>query len=250
MHKNTPKIKEYINSHFDDSYDRVKYLKNKYKGETVYILGTGPSIDKISSKDLNKLKNKFVISMKQSLSYVPDSDIHLLNFCNLDTYKYSNPNTIVGWSVWDSVQPHQIINNFSHDFILDIFKLNDMSPNIENSVAFNLEYLDTLLDINKSLPRPWGPGTIYELAIPLAVYMGCTKIITIGWDLYITGLHKYNEKNDNEHLTPPHCYNSNNLDYKQTDTGITRKEVLQVIKSTENVYNWLQSKGIELEIIS
>ena len=45
MHKNTPKIKEYINSHFDDSYDRVKYLKNKYKGETVYILGTGPSID-------------------------------------------------------------------------------------------------------------------------------------------------------------------------------------------------------------
>ena len=246
MHKNTPKIKEYINSHFDDSYDRVKYLKNKYKGETVYILGTGPSIDKISSKDLNKLKNKFVISMKQSLSYVPDSDIHLLNFCNLDTYKYSNPNTIVGWSVWDSVQPHQIINNFSHDFILDIFKLNDMSPNIENSVAFNLDQID-LLDMNNDLSRPWGPGTMYEIAIPLALYLGCTKIITVGWDLFGSSIDRY--KDDKEALTQPHCYDNSSLIFKETDTAITKKEIIGTINSTESVYKWLQSKNVDLEIV-
>ena len=58
MHKNTPDIKNHINSQYDESYDRVKYLKDQYKGETAYILGTGPSINKIPSKDLNKLKDK------------------------------------------------------------------------------------------------------------------------------------------------------------------------------------------------
>lgn len=194
MHKNTADIKKYINQHFDDSYDRVRYLKDKYKGETAYILGTGPSITKIPKEDLEFLEDKLVITMKQALSFVPDSDIHLLNFSNLSKYNYSNPNTIVTWSVWDNNQPHVIINNFTHDIIFDTFKLHDGSPKIENSVAFNLEtdhYLDGMMDLNKTMSRPWGPGTMYEMAMPLAVYMGCTKIVTIGWDLYVTGLDRY-----------------------------------------------------------
>ena len=40
------------------------------------------------------------------------------------------------------------------------------------------------MDINNNFARPWGPGTMYEMAIPLALYMGCSKIVTIGWDLF------------------------------------------------------------------
>ena len=40
MHKNTPDIKNHINSQYDESYDRVKYLKDQYKGETAYILAS------------------------------------------------------------------------------------------------------------------------------------------------------------------------------------------------------------------
>jgi len=31
--------------------------------------------------------------------------------------------------------------------------------------------------------QPWGPGIMYEMAIPLALYLGCKKIVTVGWDI-------------------------------------------------------------------
>jgi uncharacterized protein YciI len=54
MHKNTPNIKEQINSQYDDSYDRVKYLKDQYKGETAYILASGPSFTDIGTINSTK----------------------------------------------------------------------------------------------------------------------------------------------------------------------------------------------------
>ncbi len=249
MHKNTQQVKKFITSQYDDSYDRVKYLRDKYKGETAYVLASGPSLNNISTQILNeKLKDKLVISIKQSINNISDIvDYHLLNFCNLTQYNYNNPNTIVGWTVWDEHQPNVIVQNFPCDFILDTFKLNDGLPNIENSIAFNPDQIE-LLDINNSMSRPWGPGTMHELGIPLALYLGCTKIVTIGWDLFKSSIKRY--KNDGESLNnQPHCYDNNSLIFKNTDTSITKKEIIQVIKSTETLYNWLQSRGIELEIV-
>jgi hypothetical protein len=89
---------------------------------------------------------------------------------------------------------------------------------------------------------------MHELGIPLALYLGCTKVVTIGWDLFKSSIKRY--KNDEESLNnQPHCYDSSSLVFKNTDTSITRKEIVQVIKSTEVLYNWLQSRGVELEII-
>ena len=248
MHKNTPNIKEQINSQYDDSYDRVKYLKNQYKGETAYILASGPSFTEILPSILKeKLKDKLVISIKQTFDSLPNLvDYHLLNFCNLTKYIYPNPNTIVGWTVWDNNQPNVIAENFPVDFILDTFKLNDGAPNIENSVAFNLEQID-LLDMNTNLSRPWGPGTMYEMAMPLAIYLGCTKIVTIGWDLFGSSVDRY--KDNKEALTQPHCYDNKSLLYKETDTAITKKEIIGTINSTKSIHEWLESKKIDLEIV-
>jgi hypothetical protein len=247
MHKNTSQLKQQMLSQYDESYDRVKHLKDKYKGETAYILASGPSFKEFDSNFLNeKLKDKLVISIKQTLNSVPNIvDYHLLNFCNLTKYTYPNPDTIVGWTVWDNNQPNVIMNNFPCDFILDTFKLNDGSPNIENSMAFNDSW--DFLDMDKIMSRPWGPGTMYEIAIPLALYFGCNKITTIGWDLFGSSVDRY--KNEKEALTQPHCYDNNSLVFKETDTAITKKEILGVIKSTEPLYNWLQTKELELEIV-
>ena len=247
MHKNTSNIKTHINSQYDESYDRVKYLKDQYKGETAYILASGPSFKKTDQKSLQeKLQDELVISIKQTFNDIPNLvDYHLLNFCNLTKYEYPNPNTIIGWTVWDSNQPNVIAQNFPVDFILDTFKLNDGAPNIENSLAFNLEQID-LLDMNASLSRPWGPGTMYEIAMPLALYLGCTKIVTIGWDLFGSSVSRYSGK---EALTQPHCYDNNSLVFKETDTAITKKEIMGTINSTKSVYEWLQSKKVDLEIV-
>lgn len=242
MHPNTKSIKQYINAHYDDSYDRVKYLKNKYKGETAYILTGGPSYKEYENILDEKLKNKLVISLKQSLRSI--SDFHLLNFCNLSRYNYSNKDTIVGWTIWDNHQPQVIVENFPCDFILDTFKLNDGTPNLENSVAFNLDKINSL-DLDTTLSRPWGPGTMYELAIPLALYLGCNNIVTIGWDLFVNSL-KPGSEDINKH---EYHYNKDSTIFPNTDTGPSRKEIIQVIKSTKNVFYWLKDKGINLTIL-
>jgi hypothetical protein len=248
MHKNTPKIKQHINSQFEDSYDRVKYLKNQYEGETAYILTAGPTFKNAIKNDLkNKLKDKLVISLKQTFNDVPNLvDYHLLNFCNLAKYEYPNSNTIVGWTVWDNNQPQVIVNNFNVDFILDTFKLNDGTPNIENSISFNQSQID-LLDINNSMSRPWGPGTMYEIGIPLALYLGCKKIVTIGWDLFGNCLS--DELKDDEINPPEYHYNKENSIIPQTNTVPNKKEVLKVIDCTKALYEWLNSKNVELLIV-
>ena len=100
--------------------------------------------------------------------------------------------------------------------------------------------------MNTNLSRPWGPGTMYEIAMPLALYLGCTKIVTIGWDLFGSSISRYSGK---EALTQPHCYDNNSLVFKETDTAITKKEIIGTINSTKPIYEWLQSKNVDLEIV-
>ena len=42
----------------------------------------------------------------------------------------------------------------------------------------------------------WGPGLMYEMAIPLAMFLGCKEIITVGWD--IGDISKFGGDNENE----------------------------------------------------
>ena len=226
---------------YEEMYDRVKVLKDTFKGETAYICTAGPTFNTFSKSLLKeKLENELVISIKQTHDVLDElTDIHLLNFCNLTKYNYSNPNTVVGWAVWDNHQPQVIINNFPVDFILDTFKLNDGTPNIKNTIAKTGEW--EWLDINKSFSRPWGPGTMYELAIPLALYMGCSKIVTLGWDLFKNTLNDPTKKNSDW------CYSD--LQFQQTKTVGSTEELQMVRDSTKGLYEWLTDKGVELIII-
>jgi hypothetical protein len=241
MKEKFQEIKQHINSQFDDSYDRVKYLKNQFKGETAYICTAGPTFNSFSEDLLKeKLKNELVISIKQTHNTLKDlTDIHLLNFCNLAQYNYPNPNTIVGWTVWDNSQPNTIVQNFAVDFILDTFKLGDGTPNIKNTVSYTGEW--NWLNIEKSFARPWGPGTMYEMAIPIALYMGCTKIVTIGWDLFKNTLNNPEKRNKD--------WFYKNLQYQQTKTVGSIEELEMVKNSTKGLYEWLTGKGIELIIV-
>ena len=246
MLKKTSEIRKEILANYDDSYERVKHFKNKYKGKTAYILASGPSFGHYSKEFLNEyFKDKLVISIKQTYNVVPDHvDFHLINFCNLNAYEYSNPDTIVGWTVWDHVQPHQILNSgLRCDYILDTYKLGDGTANIDNCVAVQKDF--EKLSMDTSFARPWGPGMMYELAIPLAVYLGCSKVVTLGWDLFGNAIEKYKE--ENESMTQDHYFKD--LTFEQTRTRITKKEIVSVIESTEGLNKWLKDQNVELEIV-
>ena len=234
---------------FEEMYDRAKVLKNAFPGETAYICTAGPTIDTFPEGYLkDKLKNELVISIKQSYHILKESaDFHILNFCNFTDYDFSNnEHTITAWDVWDAQQPYDIINNnLRCDFILDTYKLGDGSPDpLKNTVSATKEW--DLMSLDHSFSRPWGPGLMYEMAIPLALYMGCNKIVTIGWDLFQKTLE--NRPNvEGKNKQDDWFYKE--ISYKQTKTYGSFEEHEAVKSATKGIYEWLESQGVEFIIV-
>ena len=96
------------------------------------------------------------------------------------------------------------------------------------------------LDMNIDFSRPWGPGTMYELAIPLALYMGCSKIVTIGWDLFKNTINSGQKQDD---------WFYDNIEYQNTKTLAGLKEHLMVAKRTKGLYEYLEKQDVELVIV-
>ena len=97
----------------DSIEERLHLLKDKYKDETAYIVGCGPSL---KNYNLNKLKSflqdKFVLGIKQTYDILEDIiDIHLLNFCNFAEYDWSNNESIVTWAIFEQFHPQMIFQN-------------------------------------------------------------------------------------------------------------------------------------------
>jgi len=228
----------------DDSEERLNCLKNSFDGETVYIVGAGPSLKNHNTEELKQfLSDKLTFSIKQSYDVIKEiTDIHIQNFCNYKGYDYGeNDRTICPWLVFDPSHPMNIIkNNIRCDFMLPIYRNNgDMGETVAE-----MEDWDSML-LEKSFRRPWGPGCMYELAIPLAIYMGCKKIVTIGWD--IGDLHGYDKSKKN--IFQEHFYEGD-TQVSHMKTSASYRELESVVNSTKGLYYWLKEKGIQLEIVS
>ena len=228
----------------DTHEGRLECLKNTFDGETAYIVGAGPSLNEHSPEKLkNFLSNKLTLAIKQSYDLLGDiTDIHIQNFCNYKSYDYGDNNkTICPWLVFDPNQPMNIIrNNIRCDFMLPIYRNNgDMGTTIAEKGDYDAMLLET------SYKRPWGPGCMYELAIPIAIYMGCKKIVTIGWDIGdLHGFDKTKKSIFQEHFYPGESR------VEMMKTSASHRELQSVVNSTKGLYYWLKDMGIELEIIS
>jgi hypothetical protein len=81
----------------EESEDRLKVLKNQYKGDTAYIVAAGPSLKNYSTDYLNEFfSNKLCLPIKQTYNFLREvADFHLLNFCNFAPYDWSNNQSII-----------------------------------------------------------------------------------------------------------------------------------------------------------
>ena len=256
MRKNTPNIKQKMLS-LDDSFERLKLLKDQYKGETAYIVATGPSLGNYDKDKLKTfLKDKFVLGIKQSYDLLEDIvDIHLLNFCNYKHFQYKNiEKTIISWIVYMQNQPYYILqNNIPCDFMMPLSRNH---AGFENTIAAVKDFESLLIE--KSFQRPWGSGIMYESGIPLALYCGCKKIVTLGWDIGSINPEDYGKK----HVKYDHFYaegkDGEKPEYGENilslpiggSTGMGFEETKIVIDSTEDLYKFLQSINVELNIVS
>ena len=230
---------------------KVDFLKDQFKGEECYLLSCGPSLRDYDPDYLREiLKDKLVIAVKQAYDYVPDCvDFHLWNCSNLplpnhegNHYPYweKEPITICSSNYdlgarWDASNQH-------HDLFFKI----PIRTEINNEFLTITKKFDDYL-LEKSLTRPCGPGIMYETAIYTAVHLGVSKITALGWDLSkenpkdIKGAVSYSDEY-------PHFYEGSTEVFNRGD--VLPWEVKVTCEASEDLYKWLKSRNIELELAS
>ena len=214
--------------------DKMKLLKDSFKGQDCYILTCGPSLKQYDPGFLKeKLKGKLVFAIKQAYDYVPEVvDFHFFNANNFQVYKYEKSKPVVvtnsaeselacAHSIWSAQQDYDIFTFIEND--------KDFTKSICKSLNFEAwTFENTML-------RPWGPGMMTELVIYFALHLGVKNIHTIGWDLEAEG-----------ETASHHFYNNKDL-IRPADLMKTEETKLN-IAMTEHLYKWLQSKGVGLYI--
>lgn len=133
-------------------------------------------------------------------------------------------------------------NGFNVDVMFPVIRNHGT---MDNTQAARLDFDDFTMD--KTYDRAWGPGLMYEMAIPLAMFLGCKEIITIGWD--IGDISKFDGSNENEEQWQDHFYEGKQ-NIKYAPTPMTKKEIELVTDSVPFIHKWLKEKGIDFKICS
>ena len=227
--------------------ERTGFLKDAYAGETLYVVAAGPSLNNYSPNKLKEfLRDKPVMCIKQSYHLLKDvADFLLLNFTNLSNYSWKEE-VITAWEFWDPQQPNIVFNNkWKGDLLYPLYRNENIPNKMSQSVAFKKDYENLLFE--NGLGRPWGPGLMYELAIPLAVHLGVKEIITIGWD--IGDISVWKDTNDpKERHEIEHFYSEETHRYDKFT--LDAQEIQLITESCLEIYKFLKERGIEFKIAS
>ena len=244
----------------DDPEERLHILKDQYEGETAYVVAGGPSLNNYSMDYLkDRLKDELVISIKQSYEPLKEvTDFHVLNFTNFKPYNWEDNQSIVTWTIFEQFHPQMIAqNNLECDLMIPIYRNNPNTgggagPNkMAYSVAERGDFDLLRLDHPQvGFNQPWAPGIMYETCIPLALYMGCSKIVTIGWDIGDLSSFERGEDDDTQRVFQDHFYGDEHNDIVYAKTSMGPREVKSVAKSTEGMFYWLKDQGVEWNIVS
>jgi hypothetical protein len=214
-----------------------------FKGREAFIFAAGPSLQQVDMEALRgRLNQALVISIKQSIEMVgAECDAMVMNFCNFSGYDWEKIYCPVFWTTWNPSMPERIRTEGARCDAA--FEVKDNSkPTAEtlaNTTAGHQDWSNLL-----RLPAsevPWGPGLMYEIAIPLALHTGVSHIYLVGWD--IGTLNKTTDDGfDNEHF-----YNNEKVRMK---TKITNLEIETVARSTKSLRVWLEARGVGLSVVS
>ena len=237
----TQELKKELQS-VNNLQQKIGLLKDAYKGETCYLLSCGPSLKKNSASHLkNLLSDKLVFSVKQAYDYCPEiADFHFFNCSNLPhprpdvhyPYDESDPISVVSSN-------YDLEKRFAPQQEVDLFFKIPIRTEIANKfLVFTKEFEKYCLE--NSIERPCGPGIVLETVLHMAVHLGVSKIVAAGYDLS-----KENPKEQSDHK---HFYGETDKLFNRAD--VLPWEVKAHVDATEEIYNWLLSRGVQLELAS
>lgn len=238
--------KEYFKGLWNSSLPldtRFSLSNGLFLNRDAYIFAAGPSLRKIDIDSLrNRLKNSLVICIKQSIDIVGfDCDALIMNFCNFSGYNWDLIDCPTFWTTWNPSQPKLIKDKNAKCNV--VFKVTDNGKPDEKTLPLTTAGSGNWINLLK-LPDaivPWGPGLMYEIAIPLALHAGVSHIHLVGWDIGSLN------KKSTEAFSNEHFYDNSKIEMA---TKITNLEILTVANSTASLKNWLEIRGIGLSVIS
>lgn len=187
MHKNPKMIKSNLIKKYN-TVNKMEYLKNIYKNYPVIIFSCGPTSN-IDFNNFKKIQNKYVII---AVKYISKTLIN--HGINVDFIICSdwcqNQGQIRHHPDIPIVNVHNTYNknNYSNNnYDLNIYPLNNQTHTQTFEKIKNSQNIDDILytsdKIKKNGIYPYLGHIMLEVAIPLAVFIGCTEIHTLGWDL-------------------------------------------------------------------
>lgn len=228
---------------------KTRITRGIFANKKAYILAAGPSLNTIDFGKLeHELKHSLVICIKQSYLKLKEynishlCDMHLLNFCNHFDYGWEQHTCPTGWVFFDEKHPQEVRDR--NDKCSSYWHVTNNGSNTEEgflkSMAGSSNW-SNMYNIGSGKVH-WGPGLMYELAIPLAALAGCNEIILCGWDIGTMA-------NNNKANLNSHFYSNEDI-IPTSKTKMSDLEMKIVADSTKNLYKWLADQEIMVSLIS
>lgn len=244
-------------------------LHNAYSGRSVVIVSCGPSLNTIDPERLRSVLGGLpVIAVKQAIDQVRENcDFHCWNPYNVSRFDVPATDTIRCLVTGPGWAPPQ----WNKSDI--IFPQTNSGGDLACSLAMSRDF-DAHLLTNGPL-RPFGPGIMFELVFYLAVHLGVSEILTLGWDIASPSGHNshfydsaidaaFFERDRVSDDSPWRSIRDSAPEFvrRAASTAKTRRahargeiynrtrpligETELVSSATESVVNWLQGHGVRL----
>jgi len=223
--------------------EKLKLLKDLFKGESCYVLSCGPTLTEHDSDKLTALLgDTLTVSIKQAYDLFSEvTDFHVYNCANYKNYDYSKKRPVV---MEASTTPFKLGECDLKFFIRE--------RNFDNSVSEKKNFGDWTLDA-QSILRPYGPGIMYEGVFYLLQHLGVSEATTIGWDNKLLP-----DGADQQHFYDKKGSQYNKADFIHSNEVAANEAAVATLSHEEKItlsviddwYDWLKAEGCELKIAS
>lgn len=176
MHPRTPAVAEIVRR-LSNIEDQLGVLHDAYAGERCVVVSCGPSLSVVPTNRLvAALDGQLTIAVKQAIDVVGEqADFLCFNSFNVQRFRSPSRSTIRSL-VRDANRRAPQMNDADL-----VFEQDQSAGDLQRSLAANCDF--DAHPLGEGGPRPWGPGIMYELVLPLAVHLGVSEIVTLGWDI-------------------------------------------------------------------
>lgn len=205
------------------NYNNIENLKNKEKDKRIYILGTGPSLSEV---DFSLIKNEIFVGVNTLYHGYDKFKINPKYYCCSDGY------------TWDNIKGdiEKINSIFLLGHILDLEQREDLDINKYAWINF-LGYVWRDRKFTYDLREgTYNSGSVIgDIAIPLALYLGCTKIYLLGVDCDYSKDHHFDDYKEEVDAPPlKGDWSQVFTSYSIIKNYLDETKIAEIINLTEN----------------